>query len=76
MNLKTKSLLLNVLVFIPIYLIFRFLLTYLAVPYIITFILSGILTIFLAPKFTVVNGMKGEKLFMKWIFKKGVTEIK
>ena len=30
----------------------------------------------LAPKFQVVKTAEGEKLFMKWLFTKGVKEIK
>lgn len=30
----------------------------------------------LSPKFQVVNTRDGEKLFMKWIFTKGVKEVK
>jgi hypothetical protein len=30
----------------------------------------------LAPKFQTVNTKEGEKLFMKWIFTKGIKEIK
>jgi hypothetical protein len=35
-----------------------------------------IATLILAPKFQVVKTNDGEKLFMKWLFLKGVKEIK
>lgn len=77
MNKKTKAILYNLLGFAPI-----FLLLYFTIPQFTD--LSGLwipVTAFivgtiLAPKFQAVNYQGQEKIFMKWLFIKGVREIK
>lgn len=77
MTLKTKSIVYNFLGFAILFIIIRFAAA--------TFTnLSGLwlpLTAFvvatlLAPKFQAIKTNEGEKLFMKWLFMKGVKEIK
>ncbi|OIQ18034.1 MAG: hypothetical protein BM557_07395 [Flavobacterium sp. MedPE-SWcel] len=77
MNIKVKALLYNLLGFAPIFWLASFLvseftnLTGFYVP------LTGfVVATILAPKFQVVRYQGGEKIFMKWIFLKGVKEIK
>ena len=76
MTKKTKALLYNLICFAVLF----FLVRYLAVHYthltgfwipLTAFIVGTIL----APKFQAVTTANGEKLFMKWIFLKGVKEI-
>lgn len=76
MTNKTKALLYNLFGFATIFIIARFLLDYYSG-------LSGIwlpLTAFvvgtiLAPKFQAVKTRDGEKIFMKWIFIKGIKQF-
>ena len=77
MNIKIKAFLYNFLGFAPIYFISYFFITKFDllqgfwVP-----LASAILSVVFSPKFQVVTTQDGEKLYMKWIFKKGVQEIK
>lgn len=77
MSKKTKSFLYNLigfaLFFIPLQLVLtRFTnLTGLWIP-MTAFVIGTIL----APKFQAIRTKDGEKLFMKWLFVKGVKEIK
>ena len=77
MTLKTKSIVYNFIGFAILFIIVRFLAA--------TFTnLSGlwlpatafIVATLLAPKFQAIKTNEGEKLFMKWMFIKGVKEIK
>lgn len=76
MSLKTKALLYQLLSFALLFIIFRLLierftgLTGYWVP-ITAFVVATIL----APQFQAIRTPKGEKLFMKWIFLKGIKEI-
>lgn len=77
MSKQTKSLIYNMIGFLILFITFRFLIqaytsfTSWQIP-VAAFVVSTIL----APKFQVVKTNEGEKLFMKWIFIKGVKEIK
>jgi len=77
MGLQTKALLYQLLCFAVLFISFRFLieaytgLTGYWIP--ITAFVIGTL---LSPKFQAVKTRDGEKLFMKWLFTKGVREIK
>jgi hypothetical protein len=77
MNLTTKSLLYNficfaIIFFIVYYLVDRFTnLTGWMKP-----VTAGVMASLLAPKFQAVKTRDGEKLFMKWLFIKGVKEIR
>lgn len=76
MQLKTKSFLYQLLSFVIVFLPFRIMLDkFTSLEGILPSIISFVITLFLAPKFQVVKTNQGEKLFMKWIFKKGVQEL-
>ena len=80
MSKQTKALVFNMLGFLILFIIFRYVVaTYTSftswqIPLIplAAFLVATIL----APKFQVVKTNDGEKLFMKWLFIKGVKEIK
>ncbi|HSD14060.1 MAG TPA: hypothetical protein VLB74_05390 [Flavobacterium sp.] len=77
MTLKTKSLVYNFLGFALLFMIVRFVaqaftnLTGFWLP-----LTAAVAASILAPKFQVVKTSEGEKMFMKWLFIKGVKEIK
>ncbi len=77
MNKKTKALLYNLAGFAPIFLLLYFLipeftgLTGLFIP-LTAFVVATIL----APKFQAVKYQGEEKIFMKWLFIKGIKEVK
>jgi hypothetical protein len=77
MNKKTKAFLYNFLGFALFFTIVYFLvvqftdLSGLWIP-----LTSGVAASILTPKFQVIKYMGEEKLFMKWMFIKGVKEIK
>jgi hypothetical protein len=77
MSPKIKALVYNFFGFAPIYFIVYVLLiqfttlTGLAIPAIAAFA-----AIILAPKFQMVKTQNGDKVFMKWLFLKGVREMK
>lgn len=76
MQLKTKSFLYQLLSFVIVFLPFRIVLDkFSSLEGILPSIISFVITLILAPKFQVVKTNQGEKLFMKWIFKKGVQEL-
>jgi hypothetical protein len=76
-KLQVKAFVFQLLCFAVLFILFRILLdkysnlTGFWVP-ITSFVVSTIL----APKFQAVKTNDGEKLFMKWIFLKGIKEIK
>ena len=76
MNKKVKSFLYNLICFAILFILFCFLiekytnLTGLMIP--ITAFVVGTLT---APKFQAVQTPDGEKIFMRWLFLKGVREV-
>ena len=77
MNKQNKSFVYNLLGFLPIYVI-----TYVLVSQFTD--LSGLwipltafmVTLLLSPKFQYVKKMGEEKIYMKWLFIKGVKEVK
>ena len=77
MSKQTKSLVFNMLGFLILFIGFRFIvatysgLTSWQIP-----LAAFLIATLLAPKFQVVRTDEGEKLFMKWLFIKGVREIK
>ncbi len=77
MTKKTKAFLYNLICFAILFILFRFLimkftnLTGLFIPF--TAFVVGTLT---APKFQAVTTPEGEKIFMRWLFIKGVREVK
>jgi len=77
MSLQTKALLYQLLCFAVLFIAFRFIieaytnLTGFWIP-LTAFVIGTILS----PKFQAVKTRDGQKLFMKWIFMKGVREIK
>ena len=76
MKPKTKALIYNFLGFAPIFFVSYMLLivfTELERPW--PAIISAVVTFVLAPKFQVVNSHGKDRLFMKWIFRKGVKEL-
>ncbi|WP_340067017.1 hypothetical protein [Ascidiimonas aurantiaca] len=79
MKLKYKSLLYNFLGFALLFLAIRFGLGALAFfpdNRVLLAITAAVIANILAPKFGVVTTENGEKLFMKWLFLKGVKEWK
>ncbi|ESU26618.1 hypothetical protein FLJC2902T_25920 [Flavobacterium limnosediminis JC2902] len=78
MTLKTKSIVFNFLGFAVLFTVIRFLvlpeftnLTGVFLP-----LTAFVVATLLAPKFQAIKTGEGEKLFMKWLFTKGVKEIK
>jgi len=77
MTLKTKGLLYNFIGFAVIFVIVRLVapmftnLTGIWLP-----LTAFVVATLLAPKFQAVQTSEGEKLFMKWLFVKGVKEVK
>lgn len=77
MSKQTKSILFNFLGFIIIYFPFKYLFeAYSGFSTIQCLIAAFLSTLILSPKFQAVKTHEGEKLFMKWLFFKGVKEIK
>ncbi len=77
MTLKTKGLLYNFIGFALLFIIVRIVaemftnLTGFWLP-----LTAFVVATLLAPKFQTVQTSQGEKLFMKWLFFKGVKEVK
>lgn len=77
MSKQNKTLIFNMIGFLILFMAFRFIIakftgfTSWQIP-VAAFVISTIL----APKFQMVKTAEGEKIFMKWIFIKGVKEIK
>ncbi len=77
MSKKTKAFLYNLAGFVVFYLPTMLLSSYLLkredfVPSIIGFVVALILS----PKFQYMKTANGDKIFMKWLFIKGIREIK
>lgn len=76
MNKKVKSFVYNLICFAILFILFRFLidkytnLTGLFIP--VTAFVVGTL---IAPKFQAVQTPDGEKIFMRWLFLKGVRQV-
>lgn len=77
MSKKNKALVFNMLGFLVLFMLFRFIVakytnfTSWQIP-----VSAGLVASILAPKFQSIKTAEGEKLFMKWLFVKGVKEIK
>lgn len=77
MTLKTKSIVYNFLGFALLFIIVRFVaatftnLTGFWLP-----LTAAVAASILAPKFQVIKTHDGEKMYMKWLFIKGVKELK
>ena len=75
--MKAKALLYNFIGFTFFFLVLRYLSVFVVaeVP-IYMVVIAAVLANFLNPKFGVVETEKGMKMMMKWIFIKGLREIK
>jgi len=77
MSLKTKAFIYQLLSFAVLFILIRFLVDAYSnlegfwIP--LTAFVAGTI---LSPQFQAVKTNEGEKLFMKWIFMKGIKEIK
>lgn len=77
MNKKTKGFVFNFIGFAIFFFAARFLVTtYTHLQGFMIPLTAFVVGTILAPKFQTVNTHEGEKLFMKWIFVKGLKEIK
>jgi len=77
MTLKTKSILYNFLGFAILFIIVRFVAaTFTNLTGVFLPLTAFVVATLLAPKFQAIQTGEGEKLFMKWLFIKGVREIK
>ncbi|CAM3631469.1 hypothetical protein FLGE108171_07195 [Flavobacterium gelidilacus] len=77
MSKKTKAFLFNLLGFTFFYIISYFVvMTFGVLQGLWIAATSFVISTLLAPKFQTVKTSEGEKLFMKWIFIKGLREIK
>ncbi|NHM03046.1 hypothetical protein [Flavobacterium difficile] len=77
MSKQTKALVFNMLGFLILFITFRFIVaTYSSFTSWQIPVAAFLVATILAPKFQVVKTNDGEKLFMKWLFMKGVKEIK
>ena len=77
MKPKHKALLFNFIAFVALFLMIRLLLGYfMPINRIFLAVTSAIVANILAPKFGAIETENGEKILMKWIFIKGMREIK
>lgn len=77
MNKKTKSFLYNLLGFLPFYVLTYFLVKeFTGVTGVWIPLIAAVSTTILAPKFQAVKHHGEEKIYMKWLFTKGVKEVK
>ena len=77
MNKSTKALLYNFLAFAPIFLLVYFLAQeFTGLTGLMQGIAAFLVTLILAPKFQATKVMGEEKIFMSWLFLKGVKEVK
>ncbi|OYU80003.1 MAG: hypothetical protein CFE23_11490 [Flavobacterium sp. BFFFF1] len=77
MKPTTKALLFNFICFAALYLLMFFLIvTFTQLDGWMKPVTAAVAASLLAPKFQSVKTSAGEKVFMKWIFIKGVKEIK
>ncbi|MGK4568741.1 hypothetical protein [Flavobacterium sp. 3HN19-14] len=76
MTKKNKALLYNFLGFAFLYIITYFLLaTFTYANGILKPVIAAVAASLLAPKFQSVKTANGEKIFMQWLFVKGVREV-
>ena len=77
MSLRTKAFLFQLMCFAALFILFRFVvgkytnLSGFWIPF-TAFVISTLIS----PKFQVVRTKDGDKMFMKWLFAKGIREIK
>ncbi|MFY7811052.1 MAG: hypothetical protein ACOVQ2_04905 [Flavobacterium sp.] len=76
MKPTVKATLYNFLFFVPIYSLSYFILRHFNIDGLYIPLISALITIIFAPKFSTVKTQSGEKIFMKIIFKKEVIELK
>ncbi|TPD67129.1 hypothetical protein [Flavobacterium microcysteis] len=77
MTLKTKAFLFQLLSFAILFIIFRFLVAaYTNLQGFWIPVTAFMVATLLSPQFQSVKTNDGEKLFMKWIFMKGIRQIK
>ena len=76
-KLQLKAFIYQITGFAVLFLFFRFLVAqYTGLSGIWIPLTSFVVATILAPKFMAVKTKDGEKLFMKWLFVKGIKEIK
>lgn len=77
MSLKTKAFIYQLLCFAFFFIVIRFVVgTYTGLQGIWVPLTAFIAGTILAPQFQAVKTHEGEKLFMKWIFMKGIKQVK
>jgi len=77
MSLKTKAFIYQLLSFAVLFIAFRFIIaTYTNLSGFWIPLTAFIIGTILSPQFQAVKTNDGEKLFMKWIFMKGIKQIK
>ncbi|MET6991149.1 hypothetical protein [Sediminicola arcticus] len=76
MKPKFRALIFNFIGFAILFVVLRFALVWIFSSESIAFaIVAAIVATVLAPKFAATKTKAGEKLFVKWIFTKGVKEV-
>ncbi|MBP6557055.1 MAG: hypothetical protein KAX93_02345 [Flavobacterium sp.] len=76
MSKKTKALLYNLICFAFIFVALRFVLdTYTQLSGLWLPITAFVIGTILAPKFQAIKTREGDKIFMKWLFLKGIKEV-
>ncbi|MDO4782228.1 MAG: hypothetical protein Q4A09_03300 [Capnocytophaga felis] len=77
MRPKTKAFLFNFVCFGVIFIAIRLGINYFLpeLKHLFASLISGLATIIVSPRFVAVPTDRGEKLFVKWIFLKGVRKI-
>ncbi|CAM3946420.1 MULTISPECIES: hypothetical protein [Flavobacterium] len=77
MSKKTKAFLYNFLSFVAIYIPALFIVKLIVnSESVIVSIFAFVISLVLGPKFQYVKTSEDEKIFMKWIFVKGIKEVK
>jgi hypothetical protein len=77
MTLKTKAFIYQLLSFAVLFIIFRFLVdAYTNLQGFWIPLTAFVIGTILSPQFQAIKTNDGEKLFMKWIFMKGIKQIK
>ncbi|MDO5105913.1 hypothetical protein [Capnocytophaga sp.] len=77
MTPKNKAFFLNFVCFALIFMLLRTGLVYFfpQLSYVWFGLISGIVSVFVSPRFSAVHTEKGEKIFMKWLFSKEIKQI-
>ncbi len=77
MTLKTKAFIYQLLSFAVLFIIFRFLIdAYTNLQGFWIPLTAFVIGTILSPQFQAIKTNDGEKLFMKWIFMKGIKQLK